>query len=813
MTTDPQETALLETPVDPWATFRAAKPAPDAGADPWAAFRTGPQPPRESPGMLGYAADMGEQAVRQFNKGLAGLVTAPYRAVDWAAEKITGGGGLPDAETLALYKPFMVQPEAKTEPGRYVGKMAEAVGASAIPTAGLIAAAPRLAAIAPTTVPRAIAQNIGTHVAAAPGTAAAIDIAAAASGGAGVQYAENLGFGPAGQAIAGMVTGMLPGVGMAYRSPGAGRIGTATGENLAEQRARETVRDATAFAEHEVRPFGPAFNQGPVASVAKQLTETPLIGSALRNNLDETYQDAARAAARLADDMSATATPESAGAAVRRGLERFGTAGIADLEPGQLRALNVPHQARVPRATLMSDEAAEAAMEAGPIRRSLAATTATTSRGVTVPAARPLSRTLTTRTTAEDLSDGELARVIRTPAAHTSFAARQEALYEHGWRQMPDIARVTGVPGANTLAAVNTRQAMQQIDNSIVNNISGQNIINRELAERFRNADTPGFSFSDLRAIRTEIGRALNNNNPLQQTLDRTQLRHLYGAVSRDMEIGLETLANRAAIATRGAQPRVSSDDARRAMGALHAFRRADRYTRLGMERMDRFMGVLQAQSPEAAARRIMQAATAGTKGNTRLVRSAMTSLRPEERAEIGSLVVRELGTPNPSARGIVQETGWSAQTFTTRYEAMSPEARALIFTPEHQRAVDGLFRVANRIANVEALANTSRSATNALNVTAAVGAIPSIMAGNIGTPLAIGGSGLAMSILMSRPAYTNWMTRYVELRAAVRSGRDAMVAPLLRHVAGLDDQARANPQLLPALYAVTDEVNEMRGK
>jgi hypothetical protein len=188
-----------------------------------------------------------------------------------------------------------------------------------------------------------------------------------------------------------------------------------------------------------------------------------------------------------------------------------------------------------------------------------------------------------------------------------------------------------------------------------------------------------------------------------------------------------------------------------------------------------------------------------------------MAVLRPEERAEFASLVIRELGTPQPSARGIVQETGFSPSSFVTRYQQMSPEARRAIFPPAHQRALDDLFNIANRLANVEAMANTSRSATNAMNLSGGAAAIGALASGSVATPLLIAGSGLAASALMSRPAYTRWMISYMQLRAAVRSGQDRALAPLIRHASGLDDFARLNPAIMPALLAVQQEVEELR--
>ncbi len=807
---------------DPWAMFRRGpSPSTQAGQapeadDPWKAFRTGPQPDHASPGALGYAHDMVTQAGYGVQKGFANVMSLPYRAIDWAGEELTGGGFLPDVETLPGWRGVLAPPEAQTAPGKFAARTGETVGGSVVPMAGVAVKAAQASVPAVAQAPTAL-QRVGNQIVDAyranPVGTAAMDVAASTTSGIAQQGAQELGFGPTGQAIVGMIGGMAPGAVQAYRAPSSNApIGTPTGQTLARQRATAAVDDAQAHSDLGVRPFGPSFNQGPVASIGKQLTETPFVGAPLRNNLDETMQDAATAATGIANRVSPTATAESAGGAVQRGLERMATAGMDDLEPAVLQRLNVPTVAQVPRRQVMSAGAAQVAQQAAPIRAQIGANTAQTTRGAMVPAARPLSQTLTTRTTPEMLDDAQLGRLIRAPAEQTSFATRQEALYERAWRMIPDMLRSNGSANPNVVAAVNTRQAMNEIDGAIASQIGGQRTIGGDLAERLRSAQAANFPLSDLRAIRTEVGRQLRGNAlPTENTLNRTQLKQMYGALSRDIETGIETLANRAAIQARQLGTPEAIQTARQAAGALHAMRTADRYTRQGMERMDRFMAVMRAESPEAAARRLVQASLSGTRGNARMVRAALNSLRAEERAEFGSLVVQEMGRPVASARGIVQEVGFSPQSFVTRYQAMSPEARDMMFPAEHQRAINQLFRVASRLANVEALTNTSRTGTNTINMTGGLAGVGSMVRGDFATPLAIGASGLATSVLMSRPTYVAWMTRYIQMRAAVRDGTARGLAPLIRHVAGLEDLAHRNPILAPVHADVLREIEGLR--
>lgn len=755
--------------------------------------------------LVDYAADAGGSFGRGVNRV---LLEAPYRAT-------RGLAGLVGAE--GLMRPFEDTPLAHmtrgapaTEVGRYAEAIGEAAGGAVIPYAAAPAIAARaVAAPAASTVGRVV-QDVATNITRAPGTAAAIDAAGAAGSGTAMRYAEDKGAGPGMTSVAGIVGGLAPGAMVARHLAAApGRLGSDTAVSLAQRRAEATARDIDAFVESRVRSFGPAFNEGPVASVGRQLVETPVVGSPLRNNLDETYADMAAASGRIAEGMSPTATPETAGATARMGLERFARDDLARLPASEVERMGLPAVRPVAPETVMSRGARETIEEAAPIRARIGADTTTTTRGVPTAPARPMTETLTARTGAGDLDDAQLARLVRTPAPETSVATRAEALYERAWRMVPELRRVNDTANPNLVSPINTRQALTSVDRALASSIGGQSTVRGELFDRLTNPRA-NITLSDLRSVRTEIGRALGNTNPLTQTLDKSQLRQIYGAISRDIEVALETLASRAAIGTaRGNNNanHVTLETARAAAGALRAHRVADRYFRMSVERLDRVAQVLNASSPEAASRRLVQAATEGDKGNIRLFRTAMAGLRPEERAEFGAMIVRDMGAPAPSARGMPQEHGFSAQSFVTRYNKMSEQARNLVFTPEHRRALDNLFRVANRIANIEATTNTSRSGTNTMNMAALVGSGGSILAGDIITPIAIGTSGLATSVLMSSPKYTNWMAKYINLRAAVRDGTDRTAGPMIRHLRSFESSARGNPELWPVYLELLQDM------
>lgn len=771
----------------------------------------------------GLIDDVGTSGAQGIIKGAAGLSMLPYRGIDWLLETASGGRvGLPDANDMTLWGGLLNPPAPETTAGRYAQTVGEAVGGSMVPMGAALARAGQVAGPTASTVVGQIGQNIVQSARSNPGAFVAGDAASAVTGGLAQQAAAEAGAPPGVQMLAGVAGGTVPGVVSAYRAPSGAPVGSPTAQGIAGQRAQEAARDAAAFDSHEIRPFGPAFNQGPVASIGKQLTETAYIGAPLRNNLDETMHDAATATNRLANDISPNAMAETAGVAVQRGLERYARDGMTRIDPDRLTAIGIDPNAPLQPPQIMSRLAAGRLLEAEDIRATerQAAHQAAIVNGATPdeatrianaqvpPLAQGRNQLMQARRDVGDLSDVELNAVRSTPSVQTSFAVRREAEYEHAWRQIPGQMRADGSVNPQRLAAVNLRQSLDQIQGDIANQISGQGVVGGPLAARIGNHNSH-FSLGDLRAIRTEIGRSMDDYNPVHQSLSRNQLSQLYAAASRDIEVGVQDLANRALINSR--LPATSPDHvapavAHQAARALRAFQRADQYTRLGMERIERFNSILQTDNPQASAAKLISAATDGTRGNMRMFRAAMTTLNPADRAEFGALVVRELGNPTPGARGMIQEAGFSPNVFVTKYQKMSPEARNLTFTPQHQSALEDLFRVANRLANVEALANNSKTATNAINLTGGAAAINSMLHGDFQTPLIIGGSGYASSILMSRPEYTRWMTQYLQLRAAISDGSSRTMAPLARHIMGLEPDARYNPELWPVYATIAAE-------
>lgn len=180
-------------------------------------------------------ADTAMAGISGLSKGIVGAVTAPYRAVDWVGEKLTGGDFLPNAEDMPAYRPYLKDsPEPVGDTNKLIKSAGEVVGSSAIPSGVILNKAEKWSKLAPETLTRAVKQSIGQTVARAPGAAVAADVVAGAGAGVAQKAAEEEGAGPGWQMLAGFAGGVAPLVG----AQAAGRAVGGTAKALSPQLAR-----------------------------------------------------------------------------------------------------------------------------------------------------------------------------------------------------------------------------------------------------------------------------------------------------------------------------------------------------------------------------------------------------------------------------------------------------------------------------------------------------------------------------------------------------------------------------------------------
>jgi hypothetical protein len=485
--------------------------------------------------------------------------------------------------------------------------------------------------------------------------------------------------------------------------------------------AEERLKDAQAFRDLGIDPFGPALADKGIARINRNIEEFPLVGRVVKEPKLGVEAQLGEAQAQIAADLGAPASDEGAGLIVQRGLDRYRTAKLQDLEPGTSEALGIP--ANDP--TVSSAPGRVLAGGAPPQKVSQFSTSKMSKDQLDAAAARGdtsgVSFSEGGRREVSDLSNEEINRILSSPSRDTSFHVVQEAAYEKAHRMIPKIP--DGI-GGKLDPVLSTPESASVVGNILSKEKSAQ-ISGGVTDGRFGHlvstlAENKGLTLDGLRAARTEVGRALNNFSVYDSRLDRTQLKQIYGALTTDIETGVVSLAAQARNASR--LPRrlrngipnpeyVPPSVADQADKALYNLRVADRYTRASMNRMDNFMNMLGANTLDEAGRKVGRYVREKTSdlGALRAVKSA---LRPEEWDAVVGHVVGGFGKGRPGAAE-AEASAFNANHVATDIAKLSPQAKNILFgrdTPLRQ-SIERLARVTARMKYYESTKNTSGTA------------------------------------------------------------------------------------------------------
>lgn len=656
-----------------------------------------------------------------------------------------------------------------------------------------------------------------------------------------------------------IMQGMGPGPATGVARTAAGQAPSRTSSIMAAERAAEATRDADAFSNLGIRGFGPAFSQGPVRAIAKQLSETAFIGAPVRNALEESITGTRNAAEALAGRYGSAATADEVGQIAQQGLERYKDARPMDVVEQGFRPPAVgtvgPTGADFTRHNIIAAPARETSLktkQAALYDRAWSLVPDEMRGGRTVAdTPRYLGGLGETQTVINEIVDRNLGMINKARAARqgTTSArdveqitalgdqvaqaqqvvkelrrqkAPQEMIVEQsrvldGLREELRVAKQGRLsPEGDLLPTV--RDAIPKVALPVQGGMLGQ-IVEDVASGKWRG------TLQNMRDVRSDVRRLASGMSDTEKnTLRMSDMERIQSAVTRDMVNVLQRNANEyraLAVEARNGQNHTQANlfnkTAADTERAIREFRRADTFTRLSMERLERIENLFQAKNATALYRNVAQAALGGTKGDVDKLRVLRRTLRPEEMDQLAAYTLREMGRPVPSARDMIQEIGFSPSTFMTKLNPNDParaEALQLIFGQQHANALNDLGRVVRRIANVEAMGNTSRSATNAMNLGSLIGGGGMLATGAWKAALGSALTGFAAAIILSRPSYVRWATTYANLRSQL--GRSTLPtnarATLVNHIERLGQMARADAQLLPVYRAIAAENGVQEG-
>lgn len=256
--------------------------------------------------------------------------------------------------------------------------------------------------------------------------------------------------------------------------------------------------------------------------------------------------------------------------------------------------------------------------------------------------------------------------------------------------------------------------------------------------EAFRARIESGVSIQGLRDARTTLSQGVYDGK-LRSGADQAMWKGILGNVADDIDAGLRS---------------VGRDD------AANAFRRADKFWSERVEFIDKalqpILGRDGAKGGEQVLTAIESMARGQAGGNARLSR-VLSAMSPEEAGNVRATLIDRLGRARPGAQDAQGET-FSAATFLTNWNKMTPQAKASIFPDKATRdSLNDLAVIAEGTKRGQAMANTSNTGV-ALGANAIIGGAGAVT--NLPATL-LGAGGLYLTgRLMASPKFAKLLAR-----------------------------------------------------
>lgn len=637
----------------PWEKY-AAPPA-SAPAGPWSKYAPPHQEaPAAQPERRGdafdAARDVAWQAPQGFNDALDATINAPYNLIRGGAGML--GYDLPEAKPIFGQLNSGVAPEGVA--GRIGRAVGEGVGASVIPSAGVYGLASR--ATAPLAANAGAMARTGNAllegVRAAPVAAAGLDLASAASSGAGVGIARENELGPWGEAALGFAGGM---------APVAGAIGKSMMQiSPAKQLTQNELLDA---GQRQGVPIPRAVQGGDVTRAASAgLKEIPFVGTPIQQGYDDAVQKLGERAGQVATGVG-SGNRYSAGQHASDALRNWIKGESKDINSalyGEVDALMKRVELRTGRRMPAAGAAAPASaatptsggIGADDATKLLAGPEETLPAGVG-PNVRPGTRSR--RIFGETMADD--------PAGTAGAGSAENVSLKR--------------PLTATRQLVRKLRVEQHISATTQNN-PAINLVKEALGR------TDGLTYDGVKNLRTVIGQYLSGSILPEAGTPMPALKRLYGALTDDLRATVEQV---------GGKPALLAFDRANKAAAIIAKRR---------EQIAKVIGPDGLNSPERVFDSVYRMASEKGGGDLRRLAIVRQAVGDEAWKEVQSTAVARLGR---NAKG-----DFSPAMFETAWNKLSEGGKAALFgrTGELRQNLDDITTIARQFDRMSRLGNPS---------------------------------------------------------------------------------------------------------
>jgi hypothetical protein len=331
-----------------------------------------------------------------------------------------------------------------------------------------------------------------------------------------------------------------------------------------------------------------------------------------------------------------------------------------------------------------------------------------------------------------------------------SFIPQQKAIQQQLYDKLDSyIPSNATVPVNNTLDTLNristpisgAEKTSQALVNGKINDIRNA-IMQDTQKETFdpvlgNKIVNSGLPYEGLKGIRTQVGGMLTDG--LTSDVPRGQLKQLYAAISQDMES-----------AAKAAGP-----------DAENALQQANAFTKNFHQQADTLNGVVNKDSPES----VYQAAMSEAQRGGSKISTVLAALPDDAKKQIAATEISNIGKALASKQNAAGDAA-STETFLTKWNKLSPDAKAQLFSPntvgpDVSSRLSAMANVADNLRQgSKVLSNPSGTAATASNASALTGFLGALATGHPGVAAGIGGTALTARMLAQRLTDPNFVAR-----------------------------------------------------
>ena len=280
------------------------------------------------------------------------------------------------------------------------------------------------------------------------------------------------------------------------------------------------------------------------------------------------------------------------------------------------------------------------------------------------------------------------------------------------------------IPGAPNLSKWFKNAKIQGIDDALAKDLERATV-------------TGSLPYEAIKKLRTLVGNELADSS-FMSDVPKSKWKPIYAALSEDLGDTVQ---------------RVGPE-------ATKAWKWANLFTKTQLDRMDKLSGIADQNLPE----KVFKAATAGTRDGDTMIKQVMGVIPKDARRAVTATVIKKLGQATEGRQNDLGDV-FSAETFLTNYNKLSPQAKHTLFNrhdPAYRAALDNLAKITSNIRDgSKVFANPSGTQPALSNWLTTGGAAYALFSGHPMLATGIAGAAGVANVgakLMTNPEFVKWL-------------------------------------------------------